>query len=137
MPNVYAACDVFVLPSLNEGLPMTVLEAMAAGRAVVASNVGAIPTVVRNGETGLLVEPRDVAGLKAALDLLLSDQALSSRLASSGHEWVRQHFTSDAMAANYLRMYENVLSGKTKKVTNTKNPVTDETKQDMVKLGNV
>ena len=137
IPNVYAACDVFVLPSLNEGLPMTVLEAMAAGRPVVASNVGAIPTVVRNGETGLLVEPRDVAGLKAALDLLLSDQALSSRLASSGHEWVRQHFTSDAMAANYLRMYENVLSGKTKKVTNTKNPVTDETKQDMVKLGNV
>ena len=56
---------------------MTVLEAMAAARPVIASNVGAIPTVVRNGETGLLVEPRDVAGLKAALDLLLGDPALS------------------------------------------------------------
>ena len=112
MANVYAACDIFVLPSLNEGLPMTVLEAMAAARPVIATNVGAIPTVVRNGETGLLVEPRDVAGLKAALGLLLDDPALSSRLASNGHDWVRRNFTSEGMAANYQRMYETVLAGK-------------------------
>jgi glycosyltransferase involved in cell wall biosynthesis len=110
----------------------------------VASSVGAIPTVVRNGETGLLVEPRDVPGLKAALDLLLSDQALRSRLASKGHEWVRQHFTSDAMAANYMRMYESVLTGKSVKTKNqltnvmqTKNSATDETREHMVKMGNV
>jgi len=137
MPNVYAACDIFVLPSLNEGLPMTVLEAMAAARPVIASNVGAIPTVVRNGETGLLVEPRDVAGLKAALDLLLGDPALSSRLASNGHDWVRRNFTSDGMAASYQRMYETVLAGKSLAAKNrdTGSRGEDGTADDLVRLG--
>ena len=67
MANVYAGFDIFVLPSLNEGLPMTVLEAMASSRPVIASKVGAIPTVVRDGETGLLVDPKDVVGLKRPL----------------------------------------------------------------------
>jgi len=139
MPNVYAACDIFVLPSLNEGLPMTVLEAMAAARPVIASNVGAIPTVVRNGETGLLVEPRDVAGLKAALGLLLNDPALSSRLASNGHDWVRRNFTSDGMAANYQRMYETVLAGTSVGAKNrgTSNRTEDGAADDLVRLGKI
>ncbi len=138
MANVYAACDIFVLPSLNEGLPMTVLEAMAAARPVIASNVGAIPTVVRNGETGLLVEPRDVAGLKAALGLLLDDPALSSRLASNGHDWVRRNFTSDGMAANYQRMYETVLAGKSVAAKNRPgNRTEDGTADDLVRLGKI
>ncbi len=139
MANVYAACYIFVLPSLNEGLPMTVLEAMAAARPVIASNVGAIPTVVRNGETGLLVEPRDVAGLKAAIDLLLGDPALCSRLASNGHDWVRRNFTSDGMAANYQRMYETVLAGKSVRARNqnTNNTTKDGTADDLVRLGKI
>jgi glycosyltransferase involved in cell wall biosynthesis len=136
MPNVYAACDIFVLPSLNEGLPMTVLEAMAAARPVIASNVGAIPTVVRNGETGLLVEPCDAAGLKAALDLLLGDPALSSRLANNGHDWVRRNFTSEGMAASYQRMYETVLAGNSvgAKSQDTGNRTEDGTADDLVRL---
>jgi glycosyltransferase involved in cell wall biosynthesis len=136
MPNVYASCDIFVLPSLNEGLPMTVLEAMAAMRPVVASNVGAIPTVIKSGETGLLVEPRDVTGLKSALDLLLSDRALCGRLAIKGHEWVRKNFTSDAMAANYQGMYEKVLTGKTGSLAN-ENPTDQEVNEFLVKTGSV
>lgn len=139
MPNVYAACDIFVLPSLNEGLPMTVLEAMAASRPVIATNVGAIPTVVRHGETGWLVEPRDVAGLRKALDLLLRDPALRGRLASKGHDWVRRNFTSDGMAMNYLRMYESVLAGKSvnaKKQLKSKSTEA-ETKEDLVNLANL
>lgn len=130
MANVYAGLDVFVLPSLNEGLPMTVLEAMAASRPVIASKVGAIPTVVRDGETGLLVDAKDVAGLRAALDRLLSDPALSSRLAAQGHAWVRRHFTSDAMAENYLRMYESVLGI-------TRNQFTDEATRNMARVANL
>jgi glycosyltransferase involved in cell wall biosynthesis len=139
MANVYAACDIFVLPSLNEGLPMTVLEAMAAARPVIASNVGAIPTVVRNSETGLLVEPCDVAGLKAALDLLLGDPALCSRLANNGHNWVRRNFTSDGMAANYQRMYEAVLAGRSVGARNrgTSNRTGDGTADDLVRLGKI
>jgi glycosyltransferase involved in cell wall biosynthesis len=127
MANVYAGFHIFVLPSLNEGLPMTVLEAMASSRPVIASKVGAIPTVVRDGETGLLVDPKDVVGLRAALDRLLSDPALSSRLATQGHDWVRRHFTSDAMAENYLRMYESVLGI-------TRNRFTDETARNMARV---
>lgn len=130
MANVYAGFDIFVLPSLNEGLPMTVLEAMAASRPVIASKVGAIPTVVRDGETGLLVEPKDVVGLRAALDRLLSDPALSSRMAIQGHAWVRRHFTSDAMAENYLRMYESVLGV-------AKNRFTDDATRNMARVANL
>jgi len=113
-----------------------VLEAMAAMRPVVASNVGAIPTVIKNGETGLLVEPRDVTGLKSALDLLLSDRALCGRLAIKGHEWVRKNFTSDAMAANYQGMYEKVLTGKTGSLAN-ENPTDQEVNEFLVKTGSV
>jgi glycosyltransferase involved in cell wall biosynthesis len=130
MANVYAGFHIFVLPSLNEGLPMTVLEAMASSRPVIASKVGAIPTVVRDGETGLLVDPKDVVGLRAALDRLLSDPALSSRLATQGHDWVRRHFTSDAMAENYLRMYESVLGI-------TRNRFTDETARNMARVASL
>ncbi len=76
MPGVYAAMDVFVLPSLNEGLPMTILEAMAASRPVIASRVGAIPKVIKDGETGLLVDPGDTDGLRNALARLLTDSDL-------------------------------------------------------------
>ena len=130
MANVYAGFDIFVLPSLNEGLPMTVLEAMASSRPVIASRVGAIPTVVRDGETGLLVDQKDVVGLRAALDRLLSDPALSSRLAIQGHAWVRRHFTSDAMAENYLRMYESVLGITTSRFT-------DDTARNMARVANL
>ena len=111
MPAVYAAMDIFVLPSLNEGLPMTVLEAMASARPVIATRVGAVPSVVRDGETGLLVEPRDVAGLAKAISKLLADPDLGRRLGARAREWVRQNYTSDAMAQKYQQMYEEVLAG--------------------------
>lgn len=110
MPAVYAAMDIFVLPSLNEGLPMTVLEAMASARPVIATRVGAVPSVVLDGETGLLVEPRDAAGLAKAISKLLTDPDLGRRLGARAREWVRQNYTSDAMAQKYRQMYEEVLA---------------------------
>jgi len=109
MPAVYAAMDIFVLPSLNEGLPMTVLEAMAASRPVVASRVGAIPGVIRDGESGLLVAPGDAAGLKNALARLLRDSELCRRLGANAHDTVSRNYTSDNMASHYISMYEDVL----------------------------
>ena len=109
MPGIYAAMDIFVLPSLNEGLPMTILEAMAASRPVIATRVGAIPKVIRDGETGLLVEPGDVDGLRNALSRLLTDSDLCRRLGSAGHDWVSRNYTSEAMALKYRQMYGEVL----------------------------
>ncbi|HEU4416014.1 MAG TPA: glycosyltransferase family 4 protein [Candidatus Angelobacter sp.] len=112
MPAVYAGMDIFVLPSLNEGLPMTVLEAMAASRPVIATRVGAIPSVISDGTTGLLVNPDDAGGLKDALARLLGDDELCQSLGAQGHAWVSRHYTSDAMAAQYRMMYDEVLSGR-------------------------
>ncbi|MGZ4889745.1 MAG: glycosyltransferase family 4 protein [Candidatus Angelobacter sp.] len=109
MPGVYAAMDIFVLPSLNEGLPMTILEAMAASKPVIATKVGAIPTLIRNGETGLLVEARDTDGLRKAIARLLSDPDLCRRMGAEGHDWASRNCTSEAMALKYRQMYEEVL----------------------------
>jgi len=109
MPGVYAAIDIFVLPSLNEGLPMTILEAMAASKPVIATRVGAIPSLIKDGDTGLLVGPRDADGLRNAIASLLSDSELCGRLGAAGHEWVSQNYTSEVMALKYRQMYEEVL----------------------------
>jgi glycosyltransferase involved in cell wall biosynthesis len=109
MPGIYAAMDVFVLPSLNEGLPMTILEAMAASRPVIATRVGAIPRVIQDGETGLLVDPGDTDGLRNALARLLADSDLCSRLGAAGHDWVSRNYTSEAMALKYRQIYDDVL----------------------------
>jgi glycosyltransferase involved in cell wall biosynthesis len=112
MPEVYAAMDAFVLPSLNEGLPMTVLEAMAAARPVIATRVGAIPGVIEDGKTGLLVNPGDAAGLRDAIARVLSNDELRRSIAAAGHEWVARHYTAGAMARQYRAMYDEVLGRK-------------------------
>jgi glycosyltransferase involved in cell wall biosynthesis len=109
MPAIYAAMDIFVLPSLNEGLPMTILEAMAASRPVIATRVGAIPSVIKDGETGLLVDPGDINGLRDALTRLLTDSDLCRRIGSAGHDWVSRNYTSEVMALKYREMYNEVL----------------------------
>src|ERR1051326_3395643 len=109
MPAVYAAMDIFVLPSLNEGLPMTVLEAMAASKPVIATRVGAIPDVIQDGENGLLVAPKDSEGLRNAIASLLADPERRRRLGDQAHTWVSGNYTSEAMALRYREMYEEVL----------------------------
>ena len=109
MPGIYAAMDIFVLPSLNEGLPMTILEAMAASKPVIATRVGAIPSVIRDGETGLLVDPGDTYGLRNAVARLLSAPDLCHRIGAAGHAWVSRHYTSEIMALKYRQMYDDVL----------------------------
>jgi glycosyltransferase involved in cell wall biosynthesis len=109
MRAVYAEIDIFVLPSLNEGLPMTLLEAMAAGKPIVATRVGAIGTVITDQETGLLIAPADEAGLTDALRRLLTDAELRLRLGRNAREHVQQNFTAAAMVQKYRAVYEEVL----------------------------
>jgi len=82
VPAVLASLDVLVLPSAYEEMGSVLVEAMASGVPVVASDVGGIPEVVRDGETGLLVRPGDVAALAAALDRLVADPEVRARLAA-------------------------------------------------------
>jgi glycosyltransferase involved in cell wall biosynthesis len=109
MPGVYAAMDIFVLPSLNEGLPMTILEAMAASKPVVATRVGAIPKVINDGENGLLINPRNSEALRNALASLLSDPDKCRPMGEKAHDWVSRNYTSEAMALKYRQLYDEIL----------------------------
>src|SRR5690606_12083170 len=90
--DALAAADVMVLPSYAEGLPLSVLEGLAHGLAVISTPVGAIAEVVEDGVTGLLVQPGDVAGLALALERVIGDPALRARLGAAGRaRWEREH----------------------------------------------
>jgi glycosyltransferase involved in cell wall biosynthesis len=84
MPKYMAAADVFVLPSISEGLGLVILEALASGVPVVASRVGGVSDILKHECNGLLVEPRDVEGLAEAIIRILSDDKLKKRLIESG-----------------------------------------------------
>lgn len=112
IPSLMAAFDVFTLPSVTEGLPLIVLEAMAAGRAVVATAVGGLPEAVAEGETGLLVPPRDPDALCAALHHLLNARGATARMGAAGRERVRRMFTAERMVQETLEVYRRVLGKK-------------------------
>lgn len=101
--------DVFVLPSLNEGMGRVLVEAMAAGRPIVASRVGGIPDLVRHGENGLLVPPRDDEALAAGISLLLSNRRLAERMAQRGR--IRCYeFSLSAMVSALDELYRGILA---------------------------
>jgi len=97
--------SIFALPSHDEGLPMAMLEAMAAGKAVVATAVGGIPEAASDHDNALLVPPRDVAALVTALRTLLEDPDLRSRLARRARETVMTRFSSTAVTIKLAAMY--------------------------------
>jgi|SRR5712664_277431 len=109
MPGVYASLDLFVLASVDEGMPMAILEALAAERAVVATRVGAVEKLIIPGETGLLVEARDVPALRDAMLLCLRNQSFARELGRRGEVHVRKYFSAERMAKRYLAVYEQVL----------------------------
>lgn len=108
MPAVLAALDVFVLPSMWEGLPLTVLEAMRAGVAVVASDADGTGEVVRDGETGRLVPKGDGVALTNAIRDLLVDPALRRRLALAGRAFVTGRYDADALARRTEALYDSL-----------------------------
>jgi glycosyltransferase involved in cell wall biosynthesis len=108
VPALLAELDVVALPSWTEGLPMVLLEAMAAGRPVVATPVGGTPELVVDGETGLLVPPRDAQALAAALKRVLDDRELAQRLGEAGRRRVSERFTLARMTGRMLELYDEV-----------------------------
>src|SRR5262249_38099065 len=110
--SLYAAVDVFALPSLEEGSPNALLEAMACGRAIVASRVGGVPEVVEDGRSGLLVEPGSPAALAEALARLASDAPLRHRLGREAARRVRERFDIARMAETHATLYRDLLGAR-------------------------
>jgi glycosyltransferase involved in cell wall biosynthesis len=105
----YHAADIFVLPSHVEGMSNALLEASAGGLAVVATRVGAAEEVVTHGETGLLVEPGDVAGLRGALTSLLGDPCLRARLGAAAAERVRREYAIEVVVDRIEQEYRSLV----------------------------
>ena len=108
-PAFLAGIDIFVLPSLHEGLGVAALEAMAAGKAVVASRVGGLAEVIADGETGLLVPPGDSRALGEAIAKLIADPSLARAMGRRAAAHVREHFTVEKMAAQNETYYYELL----------------------------
>jgi glycosyltransferase involved in cell wall biosynthesis len=106
IPQLLARSDVFVLPSLSEGISLTLLEAIASGMAVAATRVGGNPEVVADDETGLLVPAADPQALASALLRLRQQRELNRRLGRAGRVCVESRFDIRRMVAAYEALYQ-------------------------------
>lgn len=106
--DLLAACDLYVLSSVDEGLPMALLEAMVAGAPVVSTRIAGVQDVIVDGETGFQADPANAASLAAAICRALSDEALREKLAQNGRRFVQEKFPLSTIGRQYL----DLLSGK-------------------------
>jgi len=95
-------CYVFVLPSLSEGFGRVLIEAMALGKPIIASRVGGIPEIVKDGENGFLVEPKDTELLAEKLSLLLRDETLAKNMGNRGYEFCKARFSNKKYVENFV-----------------------------------
>ncbi|MES2831348.1 MAG: TIGR03088 family PEP-CTERM/XrtA system glycosyltransferase [Pseudomonadota bacterium] len=104
--DLMSTFDVFVLPSFNEGTPITLLEAMASGLPVIASRVGGIPDVVQDHESGMLVSATDHEAIAAALAGYFNDRQLARSHGMAGREVIEKNYSINAMITNYMALYD-------------------------------
>ena len=105
-----AHCDVLLMPSLHEGVPYVLLEAMALGVPVVASRVGGLAEIIENDATGLLVPPRNVQALAEAIQRMYADEGLRARIGRSAQALQTARYSVDAMTSRYMQVYEDLLA---------------------------
>lgn len=108
--EVLAATDLFILPSLEEGLGLSLMEAMASGVAVIGSDVGGIKSLIQDGYTGLLVKPKDIAGISCAISALLKDPEKRKFLGDNARNFIAENFSSEQMIFLTEEVYRECLS---------------------------
>jgi glycogen synthase len=110
LPSLYGCCDVFVLPSVQEGQGIVLLESQASGKPVVAFDVGGVGEALVNGESGLLAESGNTAEFSSALLRLLSDVSMREQMGAAGRRFVLENFTWNLCAQRMLKVYREALS---------------------------
>lgn len=110
IPEVLAALNLYILPSLTEAFPIGLLEAMAAGKPVIASRVGGVPEVISSGDNGLLTIPGRTEDLKIAIRRLLDDQAEAEKLGREARKTVQDRFTARKMAEATGQLYQELIN---------------------------
>jgi glycosyltransferase involved in cell wall biosynthesis len=107
--NWYRKADLCVLPSTYDPSPIVAFEALAAGKPLVASEVGGLPEIVRNGENGLLVPPRDPSKIARAIDLVLSDRKLAAKMATNALRTIEKNYSWESIARKTMNVYRSCL----------------------------
>lgn len=110
VPEFMSCLDVFVVPSIAEGLSITTIEAMTAGLPVIASRTGGLPELVKHGETGLLVEPRDPVELAKAISKLLTDRTKRHMMGSCAKRKALEMFSHETMVSETCRLYDEIIN---------------------------
>lgn len=110
-----SSIDLFVMSSINEGMPVALLEAMAHGLPIVATTAGGIPEIIVNGSEGLLSPPRQLEELAANIARMMDDQALRIRLGSAAREKVRSRYGIEKLAGEWEVLYQNLLQARGQK----------------------
>lgn len=108
--GLIATADIFVLSSVMEGLPLVVLEALHAGRPVVVTDLAGLEGVVADGETGVVVPPRDAGAIAGALERLIGDPEEARRLGRAGRAYAEKELSIERTASSYLELYSEILS---------------------------
>jgi glycosyltransferase involved in cell wall biosynthesis len=110
LPAYYAACDMVVIPSRPpESFGLALAEGMASGKPVIACNIPGVRTVVRDGETGFLIEPGDVAGLVSRIEVLVQNNELRRAMGQRGRWRIAEHYTWSHVGQRLIAMYESIL----------------------------
>lgn len=125
-----AECDVLVLSSIAEGMPVTLLEAMAAGLPIVSTNVGGVASVVEAGITGTLVAASDPQALAAALSIYVADETLRRQHGQAGYARVAAQFSLGAMVDAYASLYDELLGRRARAAPSRTVPVLAERKEN-------
>ena len=112
IPECIAACDISVLPSLREGFPLVLLESLAMGKAVIATDVGGVSELVRNGETGWLIPPNNLDALICAIEEALDKPQLAHKLALAGQRFVREKFDFRNNVRAHEKLYVQAVQGR-------------------------
>lgn len=112
LKKLYNACNVLVIPSLFEGFSITALEAMAAGKPIVASNIGGIPEIIKDGVHGKLVDPRKTEDLAEALMLFIDNPKLAEEIGEKNKKYVAENFKWEKTAKLTEKIYENLINEK-------------------------
>ena len=115
--EMFVNCDIYVLPSYNEGLPGSILEAMAAGKPIISTPVGGIAEAVSHGVNGFLVDPGDVESLAMHLSLLVTDAALRDKMGSASRDFLLEKFESTKLVNRLVRIYDAAIDQRSDKLS--------------------
>ncbi|RKP56221.1 glycosyltransferase family 1 protein [Cohnella endophytica] len=115
VPALLSQTDIFVLPSLIENQPMSIIEAQLAGKAIIASDVGGLPEIVKHKVTGLLTPPGDSEKLMNCLLLLLEKESLRKKLGDEAKQWAMNHWSLDSSAERVLDVYQSAVTERSRR----------------------